>query len=843
MSSLSFPWKRIEERPENASTVRILIESVEKNKKDSLEELKQPEKLLEKFLEHFKLQDFFKINFSPVNTKNNKNNKKLSNKEQIILANELKNMSSDFEKFSLNKDKTLKRFQFFFETNYYLYILWWGVEVISCLKRREKVPPLVILDITLSFNRLMMKDIITQEKYKSCFEIVNQKYNTLMNPTFYNLLFNNPKLLVESSLQMYNNEICLYKEQKIIIDMIKNAIDSDSPLLLGNQMPTGQGKTFLTVPLGKLVSMEKTKKKKKCVLFACSNELVNMDVASNALVGNDLHLWLAKNLIIDIKDRKGNFLRKEKRVLFRPYKSCFPNEWKKIYKKKEDEKYKNGTVHEQWSYYTNATGKIPDIIVADLESCLQLLKYQHSLLNQDVDPTNKNFVYPPFDNPNPFVAYIDEFISDEVSNPKMAEICHYLPRQTVLLSSVLPKFEFIPSIVNNFCLRHETTEEECCDRVSSTDVSIPCCVIHPDGHICFPHHQITTKEDLDNLVVQMNINPRIRRTYSSKHVFFWAKDLEEILPKEVQFNTNFPSIGTINNKDIIQYVLIMLNYLKNNWSLLDRFKQYRPKVMEPVSKENLFTKQSWEYEPKTLVVMNNPMKQVISLTETLFKDKVKVSKLIDDVDKKRTTIQKRIDQIQKKKFSSSDKKAGKTIDKMDNVDNISNLEEELQLANVTVPNSMIINHEAHFRQYNESTCEIPKTVSLTPSMVLQQEYFSSFSDEEIYQLLSGIGVYDGNQQTENQRNLIMRIYHSFIFFCSGKEIVYGTNLSSLVNIFLDEDFVETINTPELYQLMGRVGRMGRSYHANIITTHQSVVDKLLSFDDSFEADNDIERLF
>ena len=114
---------------------------------------------------------------------------------------------------------------------------------------------------------------------------------------------------------------------------------------------------------------------------------------------------------------------------------------------------------------------------------------------------------------------------------------------------------------------------------------------------------------------------------------------------------------------------------------------------------------------------------------------------------------------------------------------------------------------------------------------------------KIYQLLSGIGVYDGNQQTENQRNLIMRIYHSFIFFCSGKEIVYGTNLSSLVNIFLDEDFVETINTPELYQLMGRVGRMGRSYHANIITTHQSVVDKLLSFDDSFEADNDIERLF
>lgn len=840
MSSLSFPWKRIEERPENASIVRILIESVGENGKNSSHVLKQPEKLLEKFIEHFKLQDFFDIQFSPANTNNGK---KLSNKEQIILANEVKNMSSDFQQFSLNKDKSLKKFQFFFETNYYLYLLWWGVQIIFSLKKKEKVPAIVILDVTLSLNRLMMKDIITNEKYKYCFGIVNGKFNTLMNPTFYNLLFSNPKLLVESSLQMYNNEVSLYKEQKIIIDRIKNSIEHNSPLLLGNQMPTGQGKTFLAVPLGKLVSMEKNKKRKKCVLFACSNELVNMDVASNALVGNDLHLWLAKNLIIDINDKRGNFLKKEKRVLLRPYKSCFPNEWKKIYKKKEDEKYKNGTVHEQWRYYTNATGKIPDIIVADLDSCLELLKYQHFLMNNTPDPYDKKAIFPVFENPSPFVAYIDEFISDEVSNPKMAEICHYLPRQTVLLSSVLPKFEYIPSIVQNFCHRHETTEEECCDRVSSTDVSIPCCIIHPDGHICFPHHQLTTEEDLDSLILQMNINPRIRRTYSSKHVFFWSKNLEDILPKEIQFNTKFASIGSINNKDIIEYVLVLLDYLKKNWHLLERFKQYRPKVMEPVSKNNLFTKQSWEYEPKTLVVMNDPMKQVLKLTETLFKDKVKVSKLIDEVEKERNSIQKRIDQIQKKKFSSSDKKKGKTIDKIDNVDNISNLQEELQMTNVTVQDSMIINHQAHYKKYNGNDGSIPKTVSLTPSMVLPEEYFSSFSDEEIYQLLSGIGVYDGKQQTENQRNLIMRIYHSFIFFCSGKEIVYGTNLSSLVNIFLDEDFVKTINTPELYQLMGRVGRMGRSYHANIITTHQSVVNKLLSFDDSFEADNDIERLF
>lgn len=838
MSSLSFPWKRIEERPENANIVRLLIENVNETEESKSFVLKQPELLLENFISHFKLEQFFSIDFKP-----QQKTKKVSAKEQIIMTNELKNMTSDFENFSLNKDKTLKRTIFLFETNYYLYILWWGVEIIHILKRKERVLPLVILDVTLSLNRLMMKNIITNEKYKSCFDLVNGKFNSLMNPSFYNLLFNNPKLLVETSLQMYNNEVRLYKEQKIIIDRIKNAIDEDKSLLLGNQMPTGQGKTFLSVPLAKMLSSEKNRKKKKCILFACSNELVNMDVASNALVGNDIHLWMAKNLFIDIKDKKGNIVKKERRVLLRPYKSCFPNTWKKVYKKKEDEKWKNGTIHQQWFYYTRATDRIPDIIVADLDSCLGLLKYQHFLINNVPNPKDKNVIYPVFENKNPFVAYIDEFISDEISNPKMAEICHYLPKQTVLLSSVLPKFEYIPSIVQNFCHRHETTPEECCDRVSSTDVSIPCCVIHPDGHVCFPHHQIQQQTDLDDLILQMNINPRIRRTYSSKHVFFWAKDLDEVLPHEIKFNTKFNSIGSINNKDIIEYVLVLLHHLKENWNLLERFKQYRPKVMSPISKEELFTKQSWEYEPKTLVVMNDPMKQVLELTKELFKDKIKVSKLQDDVEKQRQTLSKRIEQIQKKKFSSSDKKSGKTIDKVDNIDNISNLQEDLHQINVKIPCSMIINHEHHFKKYNGSVDKLPKTISLTPSMVLPEEYFSSFSDEEIYQLLSGIGVYDGNQQTDNQKNLIMRIYHSFVFFCSGKEIVYGTNLSSLVNIFLDEDFVKTINTPELYQLMGRVGRIGRSYHANIITTHQSVVDKLLSFDDSFEADNDIERLF
>lgn len=826
MSSLSFNWKRIEESPENSDDVRLLIEDVDERNKKTGSVLKQPLPLLIGFIQKFQMEKFFQLE------NKQEKEKKMSKKDLIIIENEKKTLESDLKQFEFNDDFTLKRVHFLFPVNNYLYILYWCLIILRGLKEKKKIQPIIILDATLSINRILLKDVITDESYKSGFIFFNKKMNSLINESFYNLLFQNPKMLYQSSFQKFNKEIHLYKEQKIILEKIKSSIDTDTPLLLGNQMPTGQGKTFLSVPLAKMLSMEKRREKKKCVLFACSNELVNMDVASNALIGNDIHLWMAKNLLIDINDKKGNFIKRDFRVLLRPYKSCFPNTWKKVYKKKEDDKYKNGEVKEQWMYYTKATGKIPDIIVADLESCRVLLKEQHNLVNMFVA---ENDIF------NPFIAYIDEFIGDDKSNKKMVEICRHLPRQTVLLSSVLPKFEYIPSIVSNFCSRHETTREESCSRVSSTDISIPCCIVSPDGYARFPHHQVSDEEGLVELIYQMNINPRIRRTYSPKDVYFLAKTIEDILPDDFQFSRKFPNIGSINMKDITNYICSLLLFLKDNVQYLTKFQEYRPKIMNSIKKENIFTSQSWEYEPKTLVVMNDPLKQVIDLTETLFKNKVKIDKLIVENEKNKEGIKKQLESMKNKKYGTDHKKKG-TLDKTDMLDKLSLMEDEYYSQSVSIPSSMILNHIDHFKRFNKNETP-PKIVNQLPGQSLKEEYFSSFSDDEIYQLFSGIGTYDAERQTEFQRNLIMKLYNHLSFFCSGKEIVYGTNLSGLVNIFIDNDFMNTINIPELYQLMGRVGRMGRSYHANIITMSEETVNKLLSFDESFESENDIEKLF
>ena len=62
------------------------------------------------------------------------------------------------------------------------------------------------------------------------------------------------------------------------------------------------------------------------------------------------------------------------------------------------------------------------------------------------------------------------------------------------------------------------------------------------------------------------------------------------------------------------------------------------------------------------------------------------------------------------------------------------------------------------------------------------------------------------------------------FFCSGLDVVYGTNLPSLVNIAIDHDFARNVSVATLYQLMGRVGREGRSYRTNIIVNSEDTVE-------------------
>ena len=89
----------------------------------------------------------------------------------------------------------------------------------------------------------------------------------------------------------------------------------------------------------------------------------------------------------------------------------------------------------------------------------------------------------------------------------------------------------------------------------------------------------------------------------------------------------------------------------------------------------------------------------------------------------------------------------------------------------------------------------------------------------------------------------MDIYDSYSVFCSSKDIIYGTNLDALCTIILTREFTEKLTDTEIYQMIGRIGRTGMSYHANILTEDDETVRALLKTGDLYEKENSVSKHF
>ena len=823
-----FEWIAIQKDVENDTKCRIKKILIDNCSKKSMNNLSQDDLILRRFIQKFGYDKYFDSSIMKTETvhsnkKKQQKKKKGTNVEEFRLQNEILFQDADFKLFSLDSYNMKYIYNFSYPICQYLYLLFWCVEILKGLKAKQKINPLIILDAILSINRLMDRNIITKPSYVSGFECIQSKMNSLVsskgqNSYFYNLLFSNPKYLIYSSFQNFDSEISLYPEQTEMIYDVLDKIEKDKPLLFANQHPVGQGKTFACAPLTNEIS--KRFNNTKCVLFACSNPLVRKQMAADIIIGEKMHLWLAKHGIV--KDKNGKTVN---RYLLRPFKSCFPNSWKQKYK--EDDDRKIGSIDKQFDYYVSATKRIPNIIITDLPCCLEILK---SNINEN----------------NQLIAFIDEFITDKEDAKIMAQICQYLPKQSILLSSVFPKFENIPTIVSTFSKRHETDDGEICiKRVSSKNINIPVSIIDKDGYVNFPHHFIENKSNLLTLIESMKTDPRIRRCYPASYVYHWSQEIRQFLTTELHFENTFSNIGQLNQNDACEYVILLLHYLNDNFHLLGDFLNYKPRKMSLMQIENIFTTDTFQYDTtgKTLCIFENCSKTVHELTTKLFSDKIKIEVLSKELESKKKGLQKELD-ILEKSSTKQIKQSGQTseiFDKNYSKQEVSNIHEQLSNLNITIKPDMILNTPAHFKRFHKDELTTPKTIFHRHPITLHDEYFTNFSDDEIYQLISGIGVYDFDHHSRYQRELTMDIYDSFLFFCSTKKIIYGTNLPNISTIVIPPCIASKLSVSEIYQYIGRAGRKGVSFSADIILFDDQTIRIALSIDDTYEKLTDVEN--
>jgi len=105
-------------------------------------------------------------------------------------------------------------------------------------------------------------------------------------------------------------------------------------------------------------------------------------------------------------------------------------------------------------------------------------------------------------------------------------------------------------------------------------------------------------------------------------------------------------------------------------------------------------------------------------------------------------------------------------------------------------------------------------------------------------VLGGIRVFESTFLTSHQLYKMMSLFSELRFLFSGNELVFGTNIDGLTHLFISESFGKKASRNVLYQLIGRVGRMGHSYEARVMTTLEECLQQIFEWRQELDQDTD-----
>jgi hypothetical protein len=471
-------------------------------------------------------------------------------------------------------------------------------------------------------------------------------------------------------------------------------------------------------------------------------------------------------------------------------------------------KFDNSMVNKYKHYLTCGSFHQPRIIIADITSARVLLEAF----------------------PMEFVVYLDEptagaengiGASDDENTSRCentiqklnAEIIHLSKfTQLVLLSSTLPLFNQLSELNNIFTNTY---------YVKSNKIPVGCMAIHPDGYEILPHELILEDGLGDNIITFRSILYEIVNE-DSKNIKYYTFDkvkqmtanieaavingnLPQQIPHHLEFQVFFNDVSKLSNLLIQSYVTELFTFLL---SLSDEnLIQYRD-IINTINVELSIKLNDIIREGKCLSVSIRD--KFISPDE-----KIGLSKHIEDVFIECNINIPLLEPVLRE-FEIKKNKYTKLLESSEKSSNCKreDMEEELE------PVEFIWDYKVG----NSCAVVTDKELKLLP-------YSSSAM------LLSGIGVYDpiSNTELENSASMREATNGRLSILFATPDITYGTNMS-LISIYIDKYYGNQATHNSLYQLIGRAGRVGKSYKARVLFEDVAVMKKaLLETDDNFEA--------
>ena len=193
----TFQWisiRNLKEKDKNKFRKSKLININVDNISDKKEALCEDEDFLERFITHFHYEKYFQRpqenkTFTLNITKATEDKKQKINKNKkntfhaLKTTNEIIYQNHDLSLFALDGYK-LKSLDFHYDINNFLYLFYWGIEILKGLKNREKINSLIILDATISLNRFLKEQKLKNEFYLSGFIFISERLNRRIRSIF-----------------------------------------------------------------------------------------------------------------------------------------------------------------------------------------------------------------------------------------------------------------------------------------------------------------------------------------------------------------------------------------------------------------------------------------------------------------------------------------------------------------------------------------------------------------------------------------------------------------------------------------------------------------------------------
>ena len=425
---------------------------------------------------------------------------------------------------------------------------------------------------------------------------------------------------------------------------------------------------------------------------------------------------------------------------------------------------------------------------------------------------------------NDFIVFHDEpTIGADQNNATLENNVRLVirnPKRYILSSATVPNATTMKEILPNVSVP--------IFDIVSTDVQISCDMKNFNGDTFAPFCSCKTVDELKNVIVTIKNTPFLGRSLTSNiAMLLWNSMKKHKIEKIPNISKKFKSVSNMNANSVRDTIIEMLEVLSEQsdeviCKVCEQFKQK--------DSNNKFLKfgtyDAWRYQNMTLIATTDPpalVKECFGdlLNDLSDNDVSSASKIISQYTKLLERYKLEVKEIVSSlKYDCSSKKSMK--------DEKACLEDEMESSAplIRFPEWAQIGTPKHCAKYAGSNKSQPYRSALLFEPMIDTLSELNCPEEFILLLMCGVGIYqpiNNDVFGDDYFDLVLEMASTgkLAYLVADGSISYGTNYP-FNRVIIMEDFSRSHSVNTIYQLMGRAGRVGKSWRAEVIIDKKCV---------------------